>query len=398
MTLRNQIGKLALLTLLATGMTSCQEQKKAEDDKAFNKMFSQNENIVKDLSKEQASTERVDLTMAASMSVQSVVHIRATQLSKRQIIEDAPDLWDFYFGDGHGRQHEIQTQPRVGFGSGVIISKDGYIVTNHHVVDGADEIAVKLNDERTFRGKLIGSDAATDLALLKIKGEDLPTIPIGNSDNLKVGEWVLAVGNPFNLNSTVTAGIVSAKARSMSSTAADGKTATVQSFIQTDAAINAGNSGGALVNAEGQLVGINTMLYSPTGSYSGYGFAIPTTIMKKIVTDLKNFGSVQRAVLGVSGTPLNTDLTRMNDNQLVEMKRLTNKLGVSKGFMVAEIQQGSPAALAGLKPFDVILSVDSHTVNTFSDLQEVLAQHRPGDKVMIEVVRNKQNIAIEVQF
>ena len=190
----------------------------------------------------------------------AVVHIKATQLSKTQTVQDMPDIFDFFFGDGRGgQQRQIQSQPRVGFGSGVIISKDGYIVTNNHVVDGADELSVKLNDGRELQARVIGTDQSTDLALIKVQGDDFPTIPVANSDDLKVGEWVLAVGNPFNLSSTVTAGIVSAKARSIGPATADGKAADIQSFIQTDAAINQGNSGGALVNARGELVGINAM-------------------------------------------------------------------------------------------------------------------------------------------
>lgn len=190
----------------------------------------------------------VDLTQAAESTLNSVVHIKSVQRSKTQTIQQQPDLFDFFFGDGRGRQRQVQTPEQVGFGSGVIISTDGYIVTNNHVIDGADEISVKLHDNREFKGRVIGTDPSTDLALVKIEGDDFPAIKIGNSDNLKVGEWVLAVGNPFNLSSTVTAGIVSAKARGLG---ANG----VESFIQTDAAINRGNSGGALVNARGELVG-----------------------------------------------------------------------------------------------------------------------------------------------
>ena len=211
----------------------------------------------------------VDLTQAAESSLNSVVHIMAVQRSKTKVIQTQPDIFDFFFGDGRGRQQEVRTPEQRGFGSGVIISKDGYIVTNNHVIDDADEISVKLHDGREMKGRVIGTDATTDLALVKIEGDDFPAIPVGDSDALKVGEWVLAVGNPFNLGSTVTAGVVSAKARGLGANQ-------VESFIQTDAAINQGNSGGALVNAKGELVGINAMLVSPTGAYSGYGFAIPT--------------------------------------------------------------------------------------------------------------------------
>ena len=241
----------------------------------------------------------VDLTAAAESSVNAVVYIKVTQTGKTQRVTVQDPFSDFFgdffgFGGRSPQQREYKAPDRHGAGSGVIISSDGYIVTNNHVVGEADQIEVKLNDNREFKGRIIGCDPTTDLALIKVDGKDLPTIPIGNSDDLKLGQWVLAVGNPFNLTSTVTAGIVSAKARTLG---ANG----IESFIQTDAAINAGNSGGALVNEKGELVGINAMLYSQTGSYSGYGFAIPTSIMNKVVADLKVYGTVQRAVLGVQG-------------------------------------------------------------------------------------------------
>ena len=250
--------------------------------------------------------QHIDLTDAADKSIHAVVHIKSTQNSRTQTIQRAPDIYDFFFGDGTGRRQEIRTQPRVGFGSGVILTEDGYIVTNHHVIDNADVIDVTLNDNRSFKGRLIGSDENTDLALIKIEvDEKLPALPVGNSDELKIGEWVLAVGNPFNLTSTVTAGIVSAKARTLGV-----YNGGIESFIQTDAAINQGNSGGALVNANGELVGINSVLTSPTGSYAGYGFAIPTSIMTKVVNDLKEYGTVQRAILGIMGGTVTSELAK----------------------------------------------------------------------------------------
>ena len=242
----------------------------------------------------------VDLTYAAEKALPAVVHIKYVQNSKTQTVDVPSSPFDDFFGDFFGfgqggtQKRQVQTPKREATGSGVIISQDGYIVTNNHVVNGADELTVTLNDNREFSARIIGTDPTTDLALIKVNASNLPAITIGNSDKLKVGEWVLAVGNPFNLNNTVTAGIVSAKARSLG---ANG----VESFIQTDAAINAGNSGGALVNTRGELVGINAMLYSRTGDYSGYGFAIPTTIMNKVVEDLKKYGTVQRALIGVQG-------------------------------------------------------------------------------------------------
>ncbi len=318
-------------------------------------------------------TQPVDLTDAAEASLHAVVHIKSTKQGRTQTITQMPDIFDFFFGDGSPRQQQIQTQPRVGFGSGVIISEDGYIVTNNHVIDGADEIDVKLNDNREFKGRLIGTDPGTDLALVKIEGEGFPTLPIGNSDALKVGEWVLAVGNPFNLTSTVTAGIVSAKARSLGV-----YNGGIESFIQTDAAINQGNSGGALVNARGELVGINAVLSSPTGAYAGYGFAIPTSIMTKVVSDLKEYGTVQRAILGISGHDLGDERTKDKD------------LGTVDGVYVAEVTEGSGAMAAGIEAGDVITHVAGKKVHNMAELQESLTQYRPGDKVEITLLRGKK--------
>ena len=327
---------------------------------------------------ESKSTQPIDLTEAADRSIHAVVHIKSTQLGRTQTIQQMPDLFDFFFGDGTGRQQQIRTQPRVGFGSGVIISEDGYIVTNNHVIEGADEIDVKLNDNREFKGKLIGTDPNTDLALIKIEGDDFPTLPIGNSDALKVGEWVLAVGNPFNLTSTVTAGIVSAKARSLGV-----YNGGIESFIQTDAAINQGNSGGALVNARGELVGINAVLSSPTGAYAGYGFAIPTSIMTKVVSDLKEFGTVQRAILGISGHDLD-ERTKDKD------------LGTVEGVYVAEVTDGSGAKAAGIEPGDVIIRIAGKKVHNMAELQESLTMYRPGDKVEVTILRNKKEKTLDV--
>lgn len=321
----------------------------------------------------------VDLTGAAENSLHAVVHIKSTQLGKTQTVQQMPDLFDFFFGDGMGRQQQVRTQPRVGFGSGVIISEDGYIVTNNHVIDGADEIDVKLNDNREFKGKLIGADPNTDLALVKIEGDDFPTIPVGDSDALKVGEWVLAVGNPFNLTSTVTAGIVSAKARTLGV-----YNGGIESFIQTDAAINQGNSGGALVNARGELVGINAVLSSPTGAYAGYGFAIPTSIMTKVVDDLKEFGTVQRAILGISGYDLGDERTKDKD------------LGTVEGVYVAEVTDGSGAKAAGIESGDVIVKIAGKKVHNMAELQENIAKHRPGDKVSVTIMRGKKEKDLDV--
>jgi len=327
----------------------------------------------------------VDLTTAAERSVNSVVYIKVTQNAKRQTVT-VRDPFEDFFGDffgygnrGRGRQQEIETQPkRQGAGSGVIISTDGYIVTNNHVVAGADEILVKLNDNTEYKGRVIGLDETTDLALIKVEAKNLPAITIGNSDALKIGEWVLAVGNPFNLTSTVTAGIVSAKARSLG---ANG----VESFIQTDAAINAGNSGGALVNERGELVGINAMLYSQTGSYAGYGFAIPTSIMNKVVKDLKEFGMVQRALLGVRGT----DVTRYIDSEKEKGNEVD--LGTNSGVYISDVEPKTTAEELGLQKGDVVTAIDGKTVTKMAELQEALSQRRPGDKVQVTFLRNKKS-------
>ena len=385
-----------LLSSAIGGITAYKllERQQLRETASFNELFQSNPDNMKLTAFSAGPNQLVDLTQAAESSVHAVVHIRATELSKTMTVYQQPDFFDFFFGDGRGRQQQVQTRPRVGFGSGVIISKDGYIVTNNHVVEGVDEITVKLNDERELKGRIIGTDPDTDLALLKIEGDDFPTIPVGNSDDLKVGEWVLAVGNPFNLSSTVTAGIVSAKARAIGTSAANGEAANIQSFIQTDAAINSGNSGGALVNARGELMGINAMLYSPTGAYSGYGFAIPTSIMTKVVSDLKQYGTVQRAILGIKGGDFTTDL-QMDERVTEEMEKKMEELGVKEGILVGEVIEGGSSS-GILKENDVIIKMDGKKLHKFSDLQEELSKHRPGDKVTLTIVRDKKEKEVSV--
>ena len=303
-----------------------------------------------------APGQPVDLTYAAEKALPAVVHIKYVQNSKVQTVDvqsnpfgDFFDPFGFFGNPGGGqggtRKQKVQTPKREATGSGVIISSDGYIVTNNHVVEGADELTVTLNDNREFSARIIGTDKSTDLALIKVNAKDLPTLPIANSDNVKVGEWVIAVGNPFGLNNTVTAGIISAKARSLG---ANG----VESFIQTDAAINAGNSGGALVNTQGELVGINAMLYSQTGSYAGYGFAFPTSIMNKVVDDLKKYGSVQRVMLSIQGS----DALNYINSQKENGKEVD--LGTNEGVYVAKVDEDGNGADAGLKEGDIITKVD----------------------------------------
>ena len=336
------------------------------------------------------STGPVDLRMAAKKTVPAVVNVMTVQMRK----EYYGNPLEFWFG---GVQPQMREVPRnMGIGSGVIITEDGYIITNNHVIDGADEIIVKLNDNREFKGRMIGTDPNSDLALVKIEGDDFPTIPVGDSDALKVGEWVLAVGNPFNLTSTVTAGIVSAKARTLGVYGIGG----VESFIQTDAAINQGNSGGALVNAKGELVGINAVLSSPTGAYAGYGFAIPTSVMTKVVSDLKQYGTVQRALLGIKGTSLAGDGDMMSDQPIdksgATLSDKRKEFGVVDGVWVREIVDGGSAAGSDIKVDDVIIGIDGKKVQNFADLQEAIAQHRPGDKVTVKVMRDKKEKNINI--
>lgn len=397
-TTKNILG-VAAIVLLSSGVAGLTTYKMTQSENSkhasFNELFEQNPNTTL-AAYNAVNAQPVDLTQAAENSLHAVVHIKSTQTPKTQTVQGPPDIFDFFFGDGRGGgQRQVQTPERVGFGSGVIISKDGYIVTNNHVIDGADEISVKLNDNREFKGRVIGLDPSTDLALVKIEADDdLPTIPVGDSDALKVGEWVLAVGNPFNLNSTVTAGIVSAKARTLGVYGGG-----IESFIQTDAAINRGNSGGALVNAKGELVGINSVLSSPTGAYAGYGFAIPTSIMTKIIADLKQYGTVQRALLGIGGASLGGNL--MDDQQQIDRSGTTlgdkaKELGVIDGVWVTKITDGGSAAGADIKVDDVIIGIDGKKVRNMADLQEALAKHRPGDKVSVKLVRDKKEKSVEV--
>lgn len=328
-----------------------------------------------------------DFTKAAESSVHAVVHIKSTVKAARQESRrgrpQMMDPFEYFFGFGdHGDQdfNYGTPQPSVGYGSGVIISKDGYIVTNNHVIDKATEIEVTMNDDSKYTAKLVGTDPTTDIALLKIEGKEFPYIPFGDSDNLKVGEWVLAVGNPFNLTSTVTAGIVSAKGRGgIGGGQRQGGDMTIQSFIQTDAAINPGNSGGALVNTEGQLVGINTAIYSQTGNFAGYGFAVPVSIAAKVVADIKEYGTVQRAVLGV----MISDISVAQEAKSEKAKGLK----VKEGAFVGDFADRSPAKEAGVLEGDVIIAVNNNKVKNVGELQEQVNRYRPGDKVELTIDR-----------
>lgn len=317
----------------------------------------------------------LDFTAAAEMSVNAVVHVKIMANVTSGNSTYGNPFFDFFFGPQMMPPQQESGPQVVGAGSGVIISSDGYIVTNNHVVDGADQLEVILNDKRSFKAKLIGADPTTDIALIKIEGRDFPTLSFGNSDDIKVGEWVLAVGNPFNLTSTVTAGIVSAKSRSINIISNNSQPMGIESFIQTDAAVNPGNSGGALVNTRGELIGVNTAIASKTGSYSGYSFAVPSTIVRKVVSDLKEFGQVQRAMLGVQIRDINSELA--------------SKLNIDKleGVYVEGVVEGGAASEGGVEKGDIILKVESEDVNSAPQLQEKIGKHRPGDKIEILIKR-----------
>ena len=329
-----------------------------------------------------------DLTYAAENAVKAVVNIEAVKEVQMGGRSYGYDSFYEFFGipyGGRGGYGQPQTREQKSGGSGVIISQDGYIVTNNHVIENATKLKVKLNDGRTFDAKLIGTDPTTDVALIKIEGEDLPTLPFGDSDALRLGEWVLAIGSPFDLQSTITAGIVSAKARQLGVIPNEFR---VESFIQTDAAVNPGNSGGALVNTRGELVGINTVIKSSTGTYMGYSFAVPETIVRKVVMDLKEYGVAQRAMLGVS--------YRAIDDEFVE--QMGEELGIKKagGLYINEVVENSAAAEAGLRKGDIITAIDGVKTDDAQTLVEKIAQRRPGDKITISYKRNNNDKKVDV--
>ena len=319
-----------------------------------------------------------DFTQAAAYAVHCVVHVK-TESTARTNTNDP--FFDFFFGNPF---NNLPPQKAMASGSGVIISENGYIVTNNHVVQNADKVQVVLNDKREFSAEVIGKDPTTDLALLKIEAKELSFLNYGNSDNVKVGEWALAVGNPFSLTSTVTAGIISAKGRNINIL---NEKFAIESFIQTDAAVNPGNSGGALVNTKGELIGINSAIASNTGSYAGYSFAIPVNIVRKVIADLIEYGEVQRAFLGVVLQDLNADLA--------------SKKGIKeiKGVYISELSEDGAAENAGLKEGDIILKIEDAEVNNIPELQEQIGLHRPGDKILITIKRKEEtkNVMVELK-
>jgi serine protease Do len=313
-----------------------------------------------------------DFTFAAEKTVNAVVNVKT-----ESVIEYKNPIYEFFYGD----RYKGYSEPQVGIGSGVIITADGYIVTNNHVIENSQKVTVSLNDKREFEAKVVGSDHSTDLALLKIEGNDLPFMTFGNSDALRIGEWVLAVGNPFNISSTVTAGIVSAKGRSMAIIDDDHR---IESFIQTDASVNRGNSGGALVNLKGEMIGINTAIVSPTGGNVGISFAIPSSIVQKVVRDLIEFGAVQRAIMGVQIQDITAELAR------------DKKIELQDGVYVAEVNDNSAAKEAGIEDGDIITHINDVPVKSPSELQEMVGRYRPGDKINVLIKRNDKTKQIEV--
>ena len=337
-----------------------------------------------------AQSDYPDLTYAAEAAVEAVVYVEVTATQQYQM--DDP-FFRFFFGESVPQSRQVQ-----GSGSGVIIRPDGYIVTNNHVVANATKIQVTLNDNKTYEATVIGSDPATDVALIKIDAQGLPTLPFGDSDQLRLGEWVLAVGSPmgYQLRGTITAGIVSAKGRQMAHDPREKNTLQIESFIQTDAAVNPGNSGGALVNKTGELVGINTAIVSQTGSYSGYSFAVPANIVKKVVGDLIDFGSVKRAVLGIQMVDLGEALAKILKYESVDDMLKKMKLSSTDGVYIDEVVKGGAADKAGVQKGDVLVAVDGQKVKNGSAVQVKVNSYHPGDKARLTVIRDGKEKTIEV--
>lgn len=362
-----KFGSLFLVSLLSGAVTLGAYKFFLEPNNA-GKLTLASPNYAKNVS---LGAENIDFTTAAENTIHAVVHVKNKTVSK---IPSSPFMEFFY-----GYQGERE-QTQIGTGSGVIITEDGYIVTNNHVIQDATELEVTLNNNKSYIAKLVGTDSKMDIALLKIDDEEkLPFAVFGDSDGIKVGEWVLAVGNPYNLNSTVTAGIVSAKARNLAN---DG----IQSFIQTDAAVNPGNSGGALVNTRGELIGINTMISSPTGSYAGYSFAVPSNITRKIIEDLMQFGNVQRGVLGIEGGELNSNFAK--------------EIGIkeTQGFYINKVTKNSGAEKAGLTKGDIIVQLDDKKINGFAELTAYINTKRPNDVVQVSILRDGKQKIVPVKL
>lgn len=356
-----------LLTAFAGGLFSLGVYHFVTPEKNVYPVVQQTSPPVYHTSYDPAVSSNIDFTVAAERTVNAVVHIKTTMKVPASRYVDP--LEQFFFGSPYGNRNT----PQVGAGSGVILTQDGYIITNNHVVENSSDIEVTLNNKRTYKGKVVGKDPNTDLAVIKIEEQGLPVIPLANSDQVKVGEWVLAVGNPFNLTSTVTAGIVSAKGRNIDIIQGNYK---IESFIQTDAVVNPGNSGGALVNMNGELVGLNTAIQTHTGSYEGYAFAIPSNLVKKVATDIIEFGSVQRGLLGVNIRDIDYDFARQKGIDHLQ------------GVWVEQPIAGGAAQEAGIRSGDIITSINDVPVNSVAALQENVGLHRPGDKIKVTVNRS----------
>ena len=359
-----KFGSLVLVSLLS-GAVTLGTYKLFLEPKSTGKITLASPNYNKNVS---LGAENIDFTTAAENTIHAVVHVKNKTISK------VPYL-DFFYGYRGDRE-----QTQIGTGSGVIITEDCYIVTNNHVIQNATELEVTLNNNKSYQAKLVGTDSKMDIALLKIEADEkLPYTVFGNSDEIKVGEWVLAVGNPYNLNSTVTAGIISAKARNLAN---DG----IQSFLQTDAAVNPGNSGGALVNTRGELIGINTMITSPTGSYTGYSFAVPSNIARKIIEDLMEFGNVQRGILGIEGGELNSNYAK--------------EIGVktTQGFYINRVTKNSGAEKAGIQKGDIIVQLDDKKINGFAELTAYINTKRPNEIVQVRIIRDEKEKTIPVKL
>ena len=373
-----------LLSVLAGGLTAYGVVKANEQNLNPARLVGEN-GSVEYRTVNLADSDYPDFTYAAESAVQAVVYVEVTvqQTRRSQGIDPFEYFFGFGFGDGYGQQP--QSREQKGSGSGVIIRPDGYIVTNNHVVSGATKISVTLNDNQQYDATVVGTDPATDVAIIKVDAENLPTIPLGDSDQLRLGEWVLAIGSPLGeqLRSTITAGIVSAKGRSMPDGSGEFK---IESFIQTDAAVNPGNSGGALVNKKGELVGINTAIVSQTGSYSGYSFAVPVNIVKRVAADLIDFGSVKRAMLGITMQPI--------DKKIQEELKLNSMNGV----YIVEVSKGSAAEEAGLKQGDVIVAIGGQKITDGASVQEKVNNYHPGDKAVVNYIRDGKELTTEVTF
>ena len=375
-----------LLSILAGGLTAYGVVKANEQNLDPTRIVGEN-GAVEYRTVNLAESDYPDFTYAAESAVQAVVYVEVTVQQQARSRGIDPFEYFFGFGDGYGFG-QPQSREAKGSGSGVIIRPDGYIVTNNHVVSGATKITVTTNDKQKFDATVVGTDPATDVAIIKVDAENLPSIPMGDSDQLRLGEWVLAIGSPLGeqLQSTITAGIVSAKGRSMPDGSGEFK---IESFIQTDAAVNPGNSGGALVNKKGELVGINTAIVSQTGSYTGYSFAVPVNIVKRVASDLIDFGSVKRAVLGITMQPVST-LEKKTQEEL--------KLNSNNGVYIVEVSKGGAAEEAGLKQGDVIIAIDGQKITDGASVQEKVNNYHPGDKAVITYIREGKESTAQVTF